>query len=519
MKELQRRTAREAEISFRSMTMDDIEMIARIERESFTSPWSKEAFRIELTQNHFAQYMILERNGETIGYGGMWLIVDEAHITNIAIREPYRGQGLGERLLREIMRTAAWLGALRITLEVRVSNDRAQSLYRKLGFYEAGIRPRYYSDNQEDALIMWAELAAAGAAEAQETPDVPARAAAAEEQPYCLLAIETSCDETSVAIVRDGVEVLVNLVSSQIETHRQFGGVVPEIASRKHVESITVMLEEAVRKAGIGLDRIDAIAVTQGPGLVGALLVGVIAAKSLALALDVPLIGTHHIAGHIYANRLVGEIVYPALALVVSGGHTELVLMEREGSFRIIGRTRDDAVGEAYDKVARALEFPYPGGPHVDRLAHEADAEIELPRAWLEADSFDFSFSGLKSAVLAEINRSRMKGETPNAASLAKGFQASVIDVVAGKAMKAADRFGVRQMLLCGGVAANRGLRARLAELCAAADLPLLVPPPELCTDNAAMIAAAADLKWRRGAFTPLDMKADPQLSLEAWSV
>lgn len=343
--------------------------------------------------------------------------------------------------------------------------------------------------------------------------------AGAEQRPYYLLAIETSCDETSVAVVRNGTEVLANVVSSQIETHRQFGGVVPEIASRKHVESITFILEEAVRAAGIRLQQASAVAVTQGPGLVGALLVGVVAAKSLALALDVPLIGTHHIAGHIYANRLVGEIVYPALALVVSGGHTELVLLEREGSFRMIGRTRDDAVGEAYDKVARALHFPYPGGPHVDKLAQEGEEEIELPRAWLEPDSYDFSFSGLKSAVLAEINRSRMKGAEPNFASLAKGFQASVIDVLTGKAMKAAAEFGVRQMLLCGGVAANRGLRARLAELCGEAGLPLLVPPPSLCSDNAAMIAAAADLKWRRGQFTELDMKADPQMSLEDWSV
>lgn len=338
-------------------------------------------------------------------------------------------------------------------------------------------------------------------------------------QPYYLLAIETSCDETSAAVVRNGREVLSNLVSSQVDIHRKYGGVVPEIASRKHVESITLMLEEAVREAGIRLDQVDAVAVTQGPGLVGALLVGVVAAKSLAMALDVPLIGTHHIAGHIYANRLVGEIAYPALALVVSGGHTELVLLEAEGRFRIIGRTRDDAVGEAYDKVARALNFPYPGGPHVDRLAQEADHEIELPRAWLEPDSFDFSFSGLKSAVLAEINRSRMKGETVNFASLAKGFQESVIDVLTGKAMRAAEVFGARQMLLCGGVAANRGLRSKLTALCEAAGLPLIIPPMSLCTDNAAMIAAAADLKWRRGEFSPLDMKADAQLSLEDWSV
>jgi len=334
-----------------------------------------------------------------------------------------------------------------------------------------------------------------------------------------MLAIETSCDETSAAVVRGGREILANIVSSQIDTHRRFGGVVPEIASRKHVESITLIVEQALSEAGVRPGDLDAVAVTQGPGLVGALLVGIVAAKSLAMALDVPLIGTHHIAGHIYANGLIGEIAYPCVALVVSGGHTELVVLEREGEFRIVGRTRDDAVGEAYDKVARALELPYPGGPHIDRLAMEATSEVELPRSWLEPDSYDFSFSGLKSAVLASLNTARMKGEPLDPAALARGFQASVIDVVTGKAMRAARAFGAKQLLLCGGVAANRGLRAALAERCAAAGLPLLVPPLSLCTDNAAMIAAAAHLKWKRGQYTPLDMKADPGLSLEAWSV
>lgn len=336
---------------------------------------------------------------------------------------------------------------------------------------------------------------------------------------YLLLAIETSCDETSVAVVRNGREILSNIISSQIETHKQFGGVVPEIASRKHVESITLIIEEAIREAGISLAEIDGVAVTQGPGLIGALLVGVVAAKSLALALDVPLIGTHHIAGHIYANHLIGDILYPALALVVSGGHTEIVLLEQEGEFRILGRTRDDAVGEAYDKVARALQFPYPGGPYVDRLAQEATDEVVLPRSWLEPDSYDFSFSGLKSAVLADINRSRMKGESPDFSALAAGFQNSVIEVVTVKAMRAAAEFNVRQVLLCGGVAANKGLRRKLASLCEEAGLPLLIPPNTLCTDNAAMIAAAADLKWRKGEYSTLDLKAEPILSLEDWSV
>ncbi|MBD2847154.1 tRNA (adenosine(37)-N6)-threonylcarbamoyltransferase complex transferase subunit TsaD [Paenibacillus sp. IB182496] len=334
-----------------------------------------------------------------------------------------------------------------------------------------------------------------------------------------ILAVETSCDETAVAVVRDGREILANVIGSQIDIHRQFGGVVPEIASRQHVESITLIARQAVREAGIALQDVSAVAVTQGPGLVGALLVGIVAAKSLALALDVPLIGTHHIAGHIYANRLVEELSYPALALVVSGGHTELVVLEREGRFHIIGRTRDDAVGEAYDKVARALECPYPGGPHVDALAAGSADEIVLPRAWLEPDAYDFSFSGLKSAVLAQLNQARMKRQPIDREALAAGFQASVIDVLVTKAMRAAREYDVRQLLLCGGVAANKGLRAALGERCREAGLPLVVPPLVLCTDNAAMIGAAAHLKWQRGEFTPLDMKADPQLPLEQWSV
>ncbi|MFD0588876.1 tRNA (adenosine(37)-N6)-threonylcarbamoyltransferase complex transferase subunit TsaD [Paenibacillus sp. GCM10027627] len=333
-----------------------------------------------------------------------------------------------------------------------------------------------------------------------------------------ILAIETSCDETSASVVRGGKHILSNVVSSQIDIHERFGGVVPEIASRKHVETITLIIEQAVRESGHRLEDLTAIAVTEGPGLVGALLVGIVAAKSLALALDIPLIGTHHIAGHIYANELVHELEYPCMALVVSGGHTELVLLEEEGRFRVIGRTRDDAVGEAYDKVARALHLPYPGGPHIDKLAAQAEQAIVLPRAWLEAGSYDFSFSGLKSAVLAVINQTRMKGLELDEAALARGFQESVIEVLVEKAIRAVDEYGAKQLLLCGGVAANRGLRAELSSRCEKEKVALLIPPLSLCTDNAAMIGAAAHLKLKRAQFSELDMKGDPGLQLELWS-
>lgn len=332
-----------------------------------------------------------------------------------------------------------------------------------------------------------------------------------------ILAIETSCDETSVAVVENGRRILANVVSSQVDIHEKYGGVVPEIASRKHVEVITIMLEEALQQAKIEWDDLSAIAVTQGPGLVGSLLVGVVAAKALALALDLPLIGTHHIAGHIYANELVQELEYPLISLVVSGGHTELVHMPARGQFRIIGETRDDAVGEAYDKVARALGLPYPGGPHIDRLAQLTDEPLDLPRAWLEPDSYDFSFSGLKSAVLNVLNQAKMRGDVIPPARVARGFQESVCDVLAEKALRAVREFGARQLVLAGGVAANKGLRTVLAERCAQADVQLVVPPLELCTDNAAMIGAAAFLRWERGEFTPLDMKAKPLFTLEEW--
>lgn len=339
------------------------------------------------------------------------------------------------------------------------------------------------------------------------------------EQDCYILAVETSCDETSAAVIKNGTEILSNLIASQIETHRAFGGVVPEVASRKHVESITLMLEEAVQQAGIAPEHLSAIAVTEGPGLVGALLVGIMAAKSLAFALDKPLIGVHHIAGHIFANRLVQEVLYPSMALVVSGGHTELVLMEREGSFEVLGQTRDDAVGEAYDKVARSLGFPYPGGPFVDKLAGEATEAENLPRAWLEPDSYDFSLSGLKSAVLNAVNQHKMRGEDGYQPAIARGFQESVIEVLVEKAIRAVRATGSRQLLLCGGVAANRGLRTALSERCEKENILLSIPPLTYCTDNAAMIGAAAYLKWKSGEFSTLELKAEASLSLEDWSV
>lgn len=331
-----------------------------------------------------------------------------------------------------------------------------------------------------------------------------------------ILAIETSCDETAVAILKNGTELLANVVASQIESHKRFGGVVPEVASRHHVEQITIVIEEALNQAELEPADLTAVAVTEGPGLVGALLIGVNAAKAFAFAHGLPLVPVHHIAGHIYANRLVKEMTFPLLSLIVSGGHTELVLMEEHGTFKVIGETRDDAAGEAYDKVARTLNMPYPGGPHIDKLAQEGEPNIDLPRAWLEPESLDFSFSGLKSAVINTVHNAAQRGEAIKPEDLAASFQASVVDVLVEKTYRAAERYGVKQVLLAGGVAANKGLRYMLEKRFEGTHYDLVIPPLHLCTDNAAMIAAAGSVAYQKGTRGDMALNGVPGLDLEA---
>ncbi|MCL9971443.1 tRNA (adenosine(37)-N6)-threonylcarbamoyltransferase complex transferase subunit TsaD [Anoxybacillus kestanbolensis] len=330
-----------------------------------------------------------------------------------------------------------------------------------------------------------------------------------------VLGIETSCDETAAAIVKNGREIVANVVASQMESHQRFGGVVPEIASRHHVEQITLVLEETMKQANMHISQLDAIAVTEGPGLVGALLIGVNAAKALAFAHRIPLVGVHHIAGHIYANQLVQEMKFPLLALVVSGGHTELIYMKEHGIFEVIGETRDDAAGEAYDKVARALQLPYPGGPHIDRLAKQGKPIIDLPRAWLEEGSYDFSFSGLKSAVINTLHNAKQRGEMIRPEDMAASFQASVVEVLVRKTIEAAMHYSVKQILLAGGVAANEGLRTQLQkQMNQLPEVELVIPPLSLCTDNAAMIAAAGTVLFQQGKRATMALNANPSLLL-----
>ena len=331
-----------------------------------------------------------------------------------------------------------------------------------------------------------------------------------------ILAIESSCDETSAAVVVNGRTLLSNIVASQIKSHMRFGGVVPEIASRHHVEQITQVIEEALVQAGKTMEEIDAVAVTIGPGLVGALLIGISAAKAVALAANKPLIAVNHMAGHIYANQLIEPLQFPLMALVVSGGHTELVYMPEDGQFEIIGETRDDATGEAYDKIGRILNLPYPGGKKMDELAHIGEDVYDFPRAMIHEDHYDFSFSGLKSAVINRIHNAKQKGEEIVPENVAASFQASVVEVLVEKSKRALQEYPVKQFVLAGGVAANRGLRTALQEMMQSyyPTVTFSIPPMNLCGDNAAMIGAAAYSKWLEQDFAAMDVNAMPGLEL-----
>ena len=331
-----------------------------------------------------------------------------------------------------------------------------------------------------------------------------------------ILAIESSCDETSAAVVVNGRTLLSNIVASQIKSHMRFGGVVPEIASRHHVEQITQVIEEALVQAGKTMEEIDAVAVTIGPGLVGALLIGISAAKAVALAANKPLIAVNHMAGHIYANQLIEPLQFPLMALVVSGGHTELVYMPQDGQFEIIGETRDDAAGEAYDKIGRILNLPYPGGKKMDELAHIGEDVYDFPRAMIHEDHYDFSFSGLKSAVINRIHNAKQKGEEIVPENVAASFQASVVEVLVEKSKRALQEYPVKQFVLAGGVAANHGLRTALQEMMQSyyPTVTFSIPPMNLCGDNAAMIGAAAYSKWLEQDFAAMDVNAMPGLEL-----
>lgn len=311
-----------------------------------------------------------------------------------------------------------------------------------------------------------------------------------------VLGVETSCDETSVSIVRDGREVLSNIIYTQIDIHKEFGGVVPEVASRHHVQKITYVFEQALKVANVTPDDIDLVAVTSHPGLIGSLLVGINAAKTFAIAHNIKFVEVDHIVGHIYANYIEHDFHFPLIALVVSGGHTELRLMKNHYEFELIGETLDDAVGESYDKVGRVMNLQYPAGAKVDKLAHEGEATYKLPYVYMDKDSYNFSFSGLKSAVLNICNQAKMKGEELNIPNLATSFQTAVVKVLTDKAINACIEYHANQIVVAGGVAANRGLRESLTLACEKNNIELSFPKMVYCTDNAAMIAVAGYFKY-----------------------
>ena len=329
-----------------------------------------------------------------------------------------------------------------------------------------------------------------------------------------ILGIESSCDETSVSIVKNGVEDVYTVVLSQMDTHANYGGVVPEIASRMHVENITIVIEECLSKANMSMDDISAIAVTYGPGLIGSLLVGVVAAQTLSYVYNKPLVPVHHIAGHIYANNLTKRMEFPLIALVISGGHTELVYMSEDYSFEKIGGTLDDAVGEAYDKVARIIEVPYPGGPLVDKMSYSGKDTYNLPLP-LDDNSYNFSFSGLKSAVINLAHNEKQRGNLINKEDLACSFQTRVVDILSKKTMKAVKEYNVKNLIVAGGVAANSGIRNRLQELCENNNVNLTIPELKYCTDNATMIASAGYFAYIKGRRADIGLKAMANCNLK----
>lgn len=480
-------------ISLRKGTEDDIEDIARLEPIIFQDPWSEEMVRSDVT-NRISTYIIAEiekekGQREIAGYIGYWLIQHECQINNVAVIPHFQRRGIGGAMLSEVLKETEEKGACEWILEVRKNNLPAITIYEKHGFIKIGIRGNYY-ENGEDAIIM--------------------KRTRTEDKGLIVLAIESSCDETCAAVVRSGREVLSNIISSQIEIHTQYGGVVPEIASRHHLTNINGVIGKALSDAKCNFEDVNLIAVTNGPGLIGALVIGVAAAKGISLATGIPLIGVNHMYGHISGNFITyPELEPPFICLIVSGGHTSLVKMTGYTHAEVLGSTRDDAVGEAYDKVARVIGLGYPGGPKIDNVAREGNPEaIYFKRVYLEKDSLDFSFSGIKTAVLNYVSQERQAGRKLEIPDIAAGFQEAVVEVLVEKSVSAVKKSGEDKLVLAGGVAANSRLRKAFTERCESDGIKLYLPELGLCTDNAAMIASAAYYKYLESGHDDLQLDA-----------
>ncbi len=522
----------ETGVSYHPLDAAHVEDVASLEAQSMgTDAWSTRLVADELGQRN-RSWWVAESSDEAgtklIGYAGGLVVDGDLQILKVAVHPTWRRRGIARELLRRVAEDARNLGASTCSLEVRASNDGAQALYAALGFETIGTRPRYYSD-REDAVIMQGPLPTAARDVAgmelqhlstsdrssfgeSQSPNSGAR----QSKPL-IMAIESSCDETAAAIIDGEGHLLSDIVASQIDFHARFGGVVPEIASRKHIEAICGVAAEALDGAGATWRDLDAMAVTYAPGLLGALVVGVAFAKGAAWALNVPFIGVNHLEGHLYANKIeMPSFAPPAVVSLVSGGNTMLVHMRDWGSYEVLGETIDDAVGEAFDKVAKALGLGYPGGPAISRAAAEGDANaIPFPRAMMHSHDLRFSLSGLKTAVVNYINGERAAGRALNIPDIAASFQQAVIDVQVAKAKTALEQTGAPAFCLGGGVAANPALRSAYEELCERMDVQLVMPPLSSCGDNAGMIALVALDRYRAGSFFPLDADALAHVSLE----
>ena len=491
------------DVLIREATLEDLAQIMVLEQACFVNDaWSEAMMESELVASH-TYYIVAIYEDTLVGYGGLSKLAGSstADIQTIAVDKTHRGLGIGRKLMFALHAQARELGAKEIFLEVRADNSVAQKLYKVFGFKQIGVRKKYYQPDGVDAFVMKTDL-----------PKI-------NREPI-VLGIETSCDETGIGIVK-GNQLLANVISSSMEAHSIFGGVVPEVAARAHLEALTPVLNEALAKANLTLKDIDAIAVTNGPGLAGALMVGVGAAKALAVATGKPIYAVNHLVGHVGADILdQGKLTTPTIALLVSGGHTSLLLVNNLiNDVQLLGETIDDAAGEAFDKVARVLGLRYPGGPEIDRVAKDGDHKaIRFPRGLslpkdMEKHRYDFSFSGLKTAVARHVELAESKGEEISIPDVAASFREAVIDVLITKAIAACKDLQVPRLLLGGGVIANSRLREVAAEECLKHNIELRIPALSLCTDNGAMIAAlGAQLVMAGKAPSSLDFSADSTL-------
>lgn len=508
-------------LQLRPARLSDLDALSAFDSAVFQTsehtPYSEAQFRT-LIENTLASIWVAYDEETLIAYGAGAMAGSDFELESIAVAASKRRLHIASQLLSRVAYDAQALAATRIVLEVAVSNIVAKTFYEHAGFQVIAKRPNYYPGGV-DALICSAALPLNVPADTTKAPKTVLHASKKRRENVAhpvILAVETSCDETAMAVIDGNGALLSNVVSTQIDFHARFGGVVPEIASRKHTESIASVYHETLFQAGIDLSECDAVAVTQGPGLVGALVVGVAFAKGLAFAAHKKLLGINHLEGHILANMFENpELSPPFVASLVSGGHTMLVYVRDWDHTRVLGETIDDAVGEAFDKVSKALGFGYPGGPIITRLAEKGNSgAIDFPRAMLHSHDYRFSLSGLKTAVITYLAKEERAKRSINAQDVAASFQAAVIDVLVAKAVRACQECGAHQFCLGGGVAANPALRRALTQELAKVGVQVTLPKLENCTDNAAMIALVALRKYKQGDWATFDMDADPNLTL-----